>query len=301
MTRFAPPMLYQCPACAGYFTRSVLSSLHFYDDVPDWSDGKNGNWWAHASGTVGRCPACAGIIWLDDAADLMPAPTKPRPIGGIARLWHQVTGDRRGRLREECEWLALPLPIREAESIDRLGGAQDFIDALAALSANETDREINLRRRLWWASNDHLRQHSGDTATTLSPAVAVDVARTNAQRLLELIHHDPKAQVERGELLRQLGRFDEAVAVLQAVKPDGYNEVKAVKIERLALAGLAELRALNTAPMGPMDSGGNSIQGAASGTEEQPKHRFGDRAEDYDIPAFLRHKTRHQAGAGDDD
>ena len=40
----------------------------------------------------------------------------------------------------------------------------------------------------------------------------------------------------RGELLRQMGRFDEAVAVLKAVIPDGYSEVKAIKIERFALA-----------------------------------------------------------------
>lgn len=244
MTRFAPPNLYQCPACASYFKRFGFRSLFFDDAIPEWSDGKNCNWWAHASGAVGRCPACAGIIWLEDAEELMSAPIKPWPIGSIDRLWYRITGDRRGRLREEREWHALPRAIREAESIDRLAGVQDFIEALAALSADETDREIYLRRRLWWASNDHLRQHSGDATTTLSPTVAVDVTRANAQRLLELIQLDPDAQVARGELLRQLGRFDEAVAVLKAVKPDGYNEVKAVKIERLAQARNAELSML---------------------------------------------------------
>lgn len=298
MTRLAPPNLYQCPACAAYFKRFGFRSLFFDDAIPEWSDGKNGNWWAHASGAVGRCPSCAGIIWLEDAEELMPAPIKPWPIGSIDRLWYRITGDRRGRLREEREWHALPRAIREAESIDRLAGVQGFIEALAALSADETDREIYLRRRLWWASNDHLRHQGGDTTTTLSPTVAAEVARANAQRLLELIQYHPTAQVQRGELLRQLGRFDEAVAVLKAVKPNGCNEVKAVKIERLALAGITELRALNTAPMGPKDSEGNSIQGAASETEEVLKRRLGDRAEDYDIPAFLRHKTRHEAGAG---
>ena len=68
------------------------------------------------------------------------------------------------------------------------------------------------------------------------PAVSDDVAHANIQRLLELIELDPGEQVMRGELLRQLGRFDEAAAVLRAVKPNGYSEVKAAKIERLAHA-----------------------------------------------------------------
>lgn len=71
-----------------------------------------------------------------------------------------------------------------------------------------------------------------------------DLARANILRLLELIEHYPEEQVMRGELLRQLGRFDDAVAVLKAVKPDGYSEVKAVKIESLALAHIARLQAL---------------------------------------------------------
>lgn len=244
MTRFAPPVLYQCPACTGYFKRSSFASLFFDDDMPEWSDGKNGNWWAQKSGSVGRCPSCTGIIWIEDAVELMPAPGEPRPIGRLARIWHRVTGDKRGRLHEERAWHALPAGIRQAERIDGLHHPHDVIDALGSLPPNVLDREIYLRRRLWWASNDHLRGQGGIDFVAL-PRVSEEIALTNALRLQELLEHDPKGQVERGELLRQLGLFDEAVAVLKAVKPDGYSEVKAVKIERLAQAGIAELRALD--------------------------------------------------------
>jgi Flp pilus assembly protein TadD len=74
--------------------------------------------------------------------------------------------------------------------------------------------------------------------------VAPTEARTNILRLLELVENDPEWQVERGELLRQLGRFDEAVAVLKAVKLDGHSEVKASKIQRLAQAGHTKLASL---------------------------------------------------------
>lgn len=78
-----------------------------------------------------------------------------------------------------------------------------------------------------------------------SPAVEGAPARTNRLRLSELFEHDPKVPVVRGELLRQLGRLDEVVTVLRALNPDGYSEVKVVKVDRLASAGIAELRLLS--------------------------------------------------------
>ncbi len=53
--------------------------------------------------------------------------------------------------------------------------------------------------------------------------------------------------IEQGELLRQLGRFDEAIAVLKAVPADGHNEFRAVKIERLARSGDTQVRELRPA------------------------------------------------------
>lgn len=232
MTRFSPPIIHQCPACAGYFKRYALISL-FFDNVTVWSDG-NGQWWANASASVGRCPACTGIVWLADASEVMRAPYKRLPIGPLTRAWHRLTGDRGGRLRDEREWAALPAGIKNAEQLDGLKCADDFIEALAALPPDAIERETHLRQRLWWASNDHFRVLDGETATAPQPAVADEIARANAQRLVELLEHDAKGQVARGELLRQLGRFDEAVAVLAAVVPDGHSEVKASKIGRLA-------------------------------------------------------------------
>lgn len=248
MTRFTPPDLYQCPACAGYFKRYVLASLHYCDDVPYWSDGKSGQWWAGAGAPAGRCPTCRSVVWIDDAIVVMPAPHAPRKVGPVARLWHQITGDKRGRLRAEQEWAALPTGIKHAKSIDSLECPADVIDALAALPAADGGREVYLRRRLWWASSDYQRMHGDGEMVVSPPIIDAALARANRLRLLELFEHDPKEQVARGELLRQLGRFDEAVAVLKAVKPDGYAEVKAVKIEWLALAGIAELRDLIGVP-----------------------------------------------------
>lgn len=204
----------------------------------------NGQWWAGMGAPVGRCPACSNVIWVDDATAVLPAPCQPRPIGAVARLWYRVTGDSNGRLRDERDWHALPREIKEADRIYRLQSAQDLMDALTALIPDALDREIYLRRRLWWAANDHHRFSADGPPISSQPAVAAAEAGANVLRLLELFENVPNEQVERGELLRQLGRFDEAIAVLEAVPPDGHSEVRATKIERLARSGDVKVREL---------------------------------------------------------
>jgi hypothetical protein len=236
-------MLYQCPLCAGYFTRSVLTFLHFCDDVPEWSDGRSGQWWANMGAPVGRCPACSKVVWVEDATKLMPVPRPPRPIGLVARLWHQLTGD--GRLGAERDWNVLSSEIKDAERIQGLDSAHDLLDALVMVSPNAADREIYVRRRLWWVSNDHRRLDKDGRPTTEQRAMPVETAHANMYRLLVLIENDPALQVERGDLLRQLGHFDEAVAVLIGTPLNGYNEVRASKIAILARRGDTKVRTLN--------------------------------------------------------
>ncbi|MGJ9416861.1 hypothetical protein ACHAC9_03715 [Massilia sp. CMS3.1] len=48
--------------------------------------------------------------------------------------------------------------------------------------------------------------------------------------------------IQQGELLRLLGRFDEAVAIVNAVPADGHSEVRAVKVENLAKSGGPQVR-----------------------------------------------------------
>lgn len=243
MTRYSAPIIHQCPACAGYFKRHALTSMHFHADVPDWSDGKNGQWWANASGSIGRCPVCTTSVWIEDAVEVMHLPRHTPMMVGLDRLWHRMTGDRNGMLREVLEWEALPTTIKNAERLDWLSETDDFIAALAGNPPQSRERELHLRVRLWWALNDHHR-HDSSSSSAPRRVMQRSIARPNMLRILELIEDKPTAQVTRGELLRQLGRFDEAVAVLKAVVPDGGSEVRAVRIERLASARIAVLQPL---------------------------------------------------------
>lgn len=235
MTRLAPPALYRCPACAGHFTRSVLTSLHFYADVPCWSDGKNEQWWVGLGGPAGRCPTCLMVVWVEDSTEVMPAPHEPATMGSLSRLWHLLTGDRSGRLQDEQEWASLPRAIKEAERLAGLNTTHDYLDALAQIVPLRPDQEEYLRRKLWWASNDHLRRES------TAPTLEVGAARANMERLLTLLP-DTARIMERIELCRQLGRFQEALDLIPSVPSDQW--VKANLQQRWAEARDSTMRVI---------------------------------------------------------
>lgn len=244
MTRYSTPTIHQCPACGGYFKRSTLVSMHFHAEVPEWTDGKNGQWWAGAGAPVGRCPSCSTAVWIDDAAEVMQLPRLPPAMCATARRWHRMTGDRNGRLRAVLEWEALPDEIKHAEGIDQLESADDYINALAKLPPDAVAEELHLRRRLWWAGNDHSRFRANGEPIAQQPRVSPDVARSNMLRILVLIEHDQNEQVTRGEILRELGRFGEAVAVLSAVPFDAPSAARALRIELLAKTHISDLLVL---------------------------------------------------------
>jgi hypothetical protein len=69
----------------------------------------------------------------------------------------------------------------------------------------------------------------------------------NMETILDLLDASEMTagdQGRKGELLRQLGRFDEAIAVLKAVPADGHREVRAVRIEWQARQGHLSVRPL---------------------------------------------------------
>lgn len=244
MTRLAAPTVYSCPACAGYFTHSVLTSLHFYPDVLEWSDGMNGQWWAGLGAPVGRCPLCGQVVWVSDALEVMSTLSKPRSVDPLSNVWHWLTGDREGRLREMRGWRALPSDIRHAPRLVYLRNIQVLSEALAAPASDGDDRQIYLRRRLWWAFNDRWRRDDVNVGAEVRDEAASAAAGANKRRLLALLEHKPIDQVARGELLRQLGLFDEAVTVLTAVQGDAHICARARQIATLARQGDTRVRSL---------------------------------------------------------
>jgi hypothetical protein len=149
----------------------------------------------------------------------LPPPPRPRPLPG-----------------EDFppEWAALPA-VRELPEAE----------LLAALAAGVTlggEEERELRLRAWWAGNDPYREPG---ATWKPFAEREPAARDNLRALLELL--DPERPLEhwmKAEALRELERFDEALALLVWEPPQPELHEVAEHLRTLARQRVPEVRVL---------------------------------------------------------
>lgn len=226
MTRFAAPDVYQCPNCSGYLLWAGLMSFNTYGITTSWSDGAAPLTGILDSCSVSCCPSCSAVLWKSDLEALGVLPDEPRPIGRLTRMLAGWNGDKHGHLRAEREWKELPDEWKVAER----GKWVDYHVLQHALTnkvAANHGRELFLRRRMWWATNNHIRLHSDGSRVTEVPVAPEEDRRANMLRMIEIHEAAGSGLAERAELLRQLGRFDDAI--------------------RLLTSGAAEIRASTTA------------------------------------------------------
>jgi hypothetical protein len=124
----------------------------------------------------------------------------------------------------------------------------DVVYVLGRSKGITRDQLLWLRRRIWWDLNDRYRNCSDGSAVPNVPTWPVTAERSNMEAILDMLRDgeiEPWSMIQQGELVRLLGRFDDAIALLKAVLPDGYSEVGAVKIERLARRCDAKVRELS--------------------------------------------------------
>lgn len=244
MTRYSTPSVHKCPGCPAFFLRPRLRSFNFYG-AEDWSDAKPSTWWRQEP--LVRCNACAALFWLEDVETVGIMPNKPKTIGRLARALLHWRGDPEGHVRAEENWSQA---VRSWGSARYIGSVnfEDVQYVLARSKGISAGRLLWLRSRIWWGLNDRFRSRSDGSPLLDVSNWPVAVERTNMEVLLDMLR-DCKVQswhmIQQGELLRLLGRFDEAVAVLKAVPADGHSEVRAVQIERLARRGDTRVRELS--------------------------------------------------------
>lgn len=92
-------------------------------------------------------------------------------------------------------------------------------DYFAAISNGTADTEEKLRyvrMRLWWTGNDRVRRGE----ITKLPKEHIQ----NLSELASLLSEkDPNQRLMKAEVLRELSRFDEALALLEDAFPKGYE------------------------------------------------------------------------------
>jgi hypothetical protein len=244
MTSYQTPSVHPCPGCNAFFLRRRLRSANFFG-TQDWSDAKPTMSWRQDP--LVRCDACAALFWLDDVEAVGIMPQRPGKIGKLARAWLRWRGDPEGRLQDQEDW---------SEAMRSWGCAQyigsvnfdDVVFVLARSKGVSRDRLLWLRNRIWWGLNDRFRNRVDGSPLRDVPMWPVALERANMEVILDMLRDvevHPWQRIQQGELLRLLGRFDEAIAVLKAVPADGHSEVRAAKIERLAARGDTQVRELS--------------------------------------------------------
>ena len=165
---------------------------------------------------------------------------EPSPIGRFTCLlagWHDV---KHGYLNAEREWQAQNPAWKTA-----MHGRQLTYDDLqrALEDATDTRRELYLRRRIWRATNDHVRRTGDGKCATIQPIAPEADRRANMVRLIVLHEAAGTHIVERAELLRQLGRFDDEILLLKSGAPEIRRSENAAWILRWARTGDADVKA----------------------------------------------------------
>lgn len=239
MTSYAQPLVIQCPQCRSCLYRRRLRSFNDFGAM-GWSDGYTSIFGLNSVSNLGRCGYCRKVFWLDDAEELGILPKESPAIGAFSRIYHRLTGDSSGALEHERIWNETPWEWKSAKPAE----TPDFFDlktALADMNSLTPEREVWVRRALWFRGNDHRRLNREGKPHRDKPWMSDDEVRQNMLSLLSLIEQGRDSPVmEKGELLRELGRFDEAITVLSEI--DGECRSQAELIAGFARSGDSVVR-----------------------------------------------------------
>jgi hypothetical protein len=214
-----PDQVLACPHCAEAERVFTLMSGNTFGATL-WSDGKPDAPMLPRPPAITRCHACNEFYWLEDADELGEvAPWMP-PESAEAAAWLQAPEAR---------------PLSEDE----------LLEAIAAGLGSYPERVSELRTFAWWAGNDARRIPAGDASTRMSAPPRSPAAVANMESLIGILAKepadDPEEVLMKAELLRELGRFDEALQLLDSGLPEELS-LFTDYLRRLATDSDAEVR-----------------------------------------------------------
>lgn len=179
---------------------------------------------------LGYCQGCNKTYWIEDATSLGVVPSfeeapARRPVW-LPEFLRKSSGDAKQEPVEQVEQ-------RDLDYVDyhQHPRPADLLLAVLREEWSSTEREQYLRTRLWWIGN-----HSQRGLRMLSP-MTDEQSIDNMLRLLALyqavadLGHNSEAIAE---LLRHMGRFDEAIEVIGGHRD---KSAKAAMIEDAAARG----------------------------------------------------------------
>jgi hypothetical protein len=187
-----PDCYIKCPHCDAIACYETLLSGNTAGSQV-WSDGRRIAPMLPSPPAVVICAKCSKCSWLSEAEEV--------PMEG--------DGPRAERRRKSVPRVQEPT-------------VEQYLTAIVAGLARDRDEERALRVLAWWRGNDPARHVFGFFHHPGSDLMDVehlkDLIRENLQQLAGLLDEDdPGQRIMKAEILRELGRFDEAKTLLGGV------------------------------------------------------------------------------------
>ncbi|MCC6354991.1 MAG: hypothetical protein IT577_13965 [Verrucomicrobiae bacterium] len=175
----APSNIRECPACKKPVEQLVLNSGNTFGAV-QWSDGFLAAPMLPEFPRLGRCPHCATLFWVPEAT---------------------LVGDCWPPDIAASQWPG-------AKTVEG-PTAEEFLSAIP-LCGGDKEKELFVRLRSWWRSNDRFRKGVAD-----APPFS-ETERGNLEELAEALDDaHPHHTVMRAEIARELGQFEQCLALLE--------------------------------------------------------------------------------------
>lgn len=172
-----PTIVRECSSCFKPILQDTLASGNTFG-ATFWTDGKREAPMLPDQPWLVKCPHCHALLWIDELERI-----------GVIERW----GERDVRFKDAIKY--------------ELPSHKDF-HAFLEREIETLDKERYLRLRAWWAGNDARR--SMNTEIRISPQEASNM--TALAKLLD--ESDPDDLLMKAEIMRELGRFDEAQTLL---------------------------------------------------------------------------------------
>ncbi len=214
------PTLVSCPKCSQHFTLYTAVSGNTFG-ATYWTDGWIAAPMLPPDRDVVVCPYCQQPVWAQDCKAVEPARKRNDEYAWMNDEqehdpYERCKGFEVAHAADLEEWKSLLHPLPE-----------------------DPDRERYLRTRIWWRMND--RRRDSDVETPPDDEEVINMITLAAI----LIESEPSDLVMKAEIMRELGRFRLAAALIRRVRQKT-APVEAPFIRELIEKGDVRVRRIDT-------------------------------------------------------
>jgi tetratricopeptide (TPR) repeat protein len=202
-----PDRIIQCPYCENQFRQRTLMSGNTFG-ATFWTDGKREAPMLPDSVIVSFCEECGRYFWVEDAEQI-----------------------------DEVQPDAEEYP--DAELLKELT-LEQYIEAFEKMEIKNDEDILFLLKQIWWKYNDYYRN---DEQEEIKQSIEKRIPGLLEKLMDYLDENNDDHLILKGELLRELGRFEKAIEILNKINEPEYDKAKQYIIE-LAERSISELREL---------------------------------------------------------